>query len=123
MHSLPTVTLLGVMSTSFGSAEETGDDFIDSFQLPVRFAGPYVEHTRRKTDVSRGLRNVLCVETWSRGKELGRGGFGTVYLETEGNGGVRAVKEVPKRTGRTKTMDHLREVLAMVHFSKVRSSK
>ena len=100
-------------------SETTGDDLIDSFQLHVRIEPSFVEHAYRFNDVSQGIRNAVCVERWSRNKELGRGGFGTVYLETEDKGSVRAVKEVPKYSGRAKTMDFLREVLAMAHFSKV----
>lgn len=103
----------------FGDTEQTGDDFIDSFQLPVRFTDSYVEHTRRITDIRRGIRNALQVEQWSRIKEIGRGGFGTVFLETDTCGFVRAVKEVPKYTGRARTMDYLREILAMAYFKKV----
>ncbi|KAL8969166.1 MAG: hypothetical protein Q9183_002124 [Haloplaca sp. 2 TL-2023] len=99
-------------------SEITGDDFIDSFQLPVRIEPSYVEHTYRFTDVARGIRNETRVERWSRRQELGRGGFGTVYMETEKKGSVRAVKELPKHAGRGKTMDFLPEVLAMAHFSK-----
>ncbi|KAL8867564.1 MAG: hypothetical protein Q9174_005583 [Haloplaca sp. 1 TL-2023] len=51
-------------------------------------------------------------------KSSGRGGFGIVYLETESKGSVRAVKELPKYSRRAKTIDFLREVLAMAHFSK-----
>ena len=108
-------------STPYNVLEETGDDFIDSFQLPVRFKEDCVEHTRRITDISRGVRNAIHVEQWRRKKELGRGGFGIVYLEsTKGGHQLRAVKEVPKYNGRTKTMNHLREVLAMAHFREVR---
>ena len=100
--------------------EETGDDFIDSFQLSVRFKEGCVEHTRRITDISQGIRNAILVEQWSRKKELGRGGFAVVYLESRMTGSqLRAVKEVPKYTGRTKTIDYLREVLAMAHFKEV----
>ena len=107
-------------SDRFPIAEDTGDDFIDYFQSPVRFTNSYTEHPCRVTDVSRGIRNVIHVQRWSRQKELGRGGFGTVYLESERGGLLRAVKEVPKRSGRTVTMDYLREILTMAHFSKVR---
>ena len=106
-------------SGPFEPPEDTGDDFIDSFQLPVRFVDAHTEHGRRITDVRRGIRNATIVERWSRVKVLGRGDFGTVHLESDHHGRVRAVKEVPKRTGRTRTIDYLREVLAMAHFSKV----
>ena len=100
--------------------EGTGDDFIDSFRLPVHFKEGCVEHIRRLTNISQGIRNALHIEQWVREKEIGRGGFGTVYLESNKTGPqLRAVKEVPKHTGRTKSMDHLREILAMAHFKEV----
>ena len=103
----------------FGGTESTGDDFIDSFQLPVRFATAHVEHERKITDFSRGIRNAIDVQRWQRAGEINRGGFGIVYLEKETSGKVRAVKEVPKQTGKIRTMDHLKEVLAMAHFKRV----
>lgn len=104
-----------------GYYNETGDDFIDSYQLRALFTGPFVEHHSRISDVSRGIRNQLEIKQWRRVREIGRGGFGTVHLETERGGAVRAVKEIPKYTHKTRTMDHLREILAMAHFSAVRS--
>ncbi|KAI4157160.1 MAG: hypothetical protein LQ342_008507, partial [Letrouitia transgressa] len=109
------------MSTSLDPESDsvipTGDDFIDSFQLPVRFKESCIEHPYRITNISQGIRNAIYVEQWSREKELGRGGFGIVYLESrKADPQLRAVKEVPKHTGRTKTMELLREVLAMAHF-------
>ena len=106
-------------SDRFPISEDTGDDLIDYFQSPVRFIDSYTEHPCRVTDISRGIRNAIHVQRWSRQKELGRGGFGTVYLESEKGGRLRAVKEVPKQSGRTVTMDYLREILTMAHFSKV----
>ncbi|KAI4140989.1 MAG: hypothetical protein L6R39_005558 [Caloplaca ligustica] len=105
-------------SSPYGDIEETGDDIIDFFQLPVQFTHSYVEHTRRITDPRRLIRNDIHVERWSREKEIGRGGFGTVYLESERGGGERAVKQLSKKTGRARPMDCLREILAMAHCSK-----
>ena len=106
----------------FPISEDTGDDLIDYFQSHVRFTSSYTEHPHRVTDVSRGIRNAIHVQQWSRQKELGRGGFGIVYLESEKSGRLRAVKQVPKKTGPTMTMDYLREILAMARCSKVRLS-
>lgn len=62
----------------------------------------------------------MKVERWKRRKEIGRGGFGIVYLEEDGTGKCRAVKEVPKMMGRESTIDPLREITAMASFSKIR---
>lgn len=85
----------------------------------MRFTDSYVEHTRRITDTRRGIRNAVRVDQWTNDQELGRGGFGTVFLQREKSGLFRAVKQIPKHTGRTRTID-LREVLAMANLSKVR---
>lgn len=102
----------------FVHSEDTGDDYIDSFQLPVQFTKLYTEHSRRVANVSRGIRNAVHIQSWSRVKELGRGGFGTVYLETEKDGFARAVKAVQKETGHTRTLHYIHKILAMAHFGK-----
>lgn len=100
--------------------EETADDFVDSFKIQARWSDIGVEHSRRVTDSRRGIRNALHVEKWRRVRELGRGGFGNVYLEEQvDQGRLRAVKEVPKNAGQKRTLDPLHEVLAMAHFSQV----
>lgn len=98
----------------------TGNDFLDSFQLNVAFTESHVEQLRLYCDRERGLRNLVEVKQWKRIKELGRGGFGVVYLEEDSSGKQRAVKEVPKSMGKQKVIDPLREIIAMASFSKVR---
>ena len=57
------------------------------------------------------------VETWHRVQELGRGGFGIVFLERSAGGEQRAVKEIPKDKSR---IDYKRELMAMAVLAKVR---
>ena len=108
----------GSRSNLLGAVTETGDDFLDSKQLRAYFPRPMlVEHHSTFSDPARGIRNKRRVEKWQRKKELGRGAFGTVYLEAESKGAVRAVKEIPQRAGGLKTVHHLREILAMAKLS------
>ena len=48
------------------------------------------------SDASQGRRRLKVVEKWYRDRELGRGGFGTVFLERSGKGECRAVKVIAK---------------------------
>lgn len=61
-----------------------------------------------------GRRNVSTTQCWKRGRKLGQGGFGTVYLERcEAEGKVRAVKQLAKAGG----LDLNRELEAAALFS------
>ena len=64
-----------------------------------------------------GKRDLKEEQQWQRKEQLGRGGFGYVYLEqcTLGSsvGQVRAVKEIRKR----KDVDYMRELEALATFS------
>lgn len=94
-------------------------DLIDRYRLPTTFRKEAIEHRRLVSDRARGLRRVTEIKKWSRVRELGHGGFGTVYLEKELHGALRAVKEIRKPTHGARTMDYLRELLAMAYFSMV----
>lgn len=109
----------GRTGPSSDDVRNNGDNLIDSFQWPAKFNDSSVEHARRVTDRRAGIRNGLRVERWSREGELGRGGFGTVYLERESGGAERAVKQVKKQIGKGRTMAYLKEVLAMAALTKV----
>lgn len=56
-------------------------------------------------------------------REIGRGGFGTVFLEKETEGQLRAVKIVQRRSNKEKIIEYLREVLAMANLSRVRHGR
>jgi hypothetical protein len=68
------------------------DIIIGYHKLDTRFLNGHVEQTTLHSDASRGIRQVEAVETWYRGPVLGRGSFGTVFLETSEGGKLRAVK-------------------------------
>lgn len=106
-----------------GPSLRTGNDLLDFWQLRAHFVGPFVEHRRYISDASRGIRKQLEFKQWRRGRELGRGAFGTVFLEKEREGELRAVKELQKSTYKEKAIDYLREILAMANMSKVSTRK
>jgi hypothetical protein len=85
-------------------------------KLKTRFLGDRVQHTTFHSDASQGARQVSVVKNWRRGRELGRGSFGTVFLETSESGESRAVKQIAKHG----KIDYNRELMAMAVLRKVR---
>ena len=55
---------------------------------------------------------------WNRGRELGRGAFGTVFLERSEKGECRAVKVIAN--DKDSRIDYRRELMAMAILAKVR---
>jgi hypothetical protein len=106
-------------SPLLGQREDTCDPLLDFWQLRAYFTGPYVEHHRFFSDPSRGIRQQHEVKQWQRLRKLGQGAWGKVYLQSEREGAVRAVKKLKKDLYKEKTMDYLREILAMAEVSKV----
>jgi hypothetical protein len=105
----------------------TGDDFLDFWQYRAHFevaeGATCTEHHRLISDSSRRIRNQLEIKRWKRVREIGRGGFGTVFLEKETEGQLRAVKIVQRRSNKEKIIEYLREVLAMANLSRVRHGR
>ena len=65
-------------------------------------------------------RRVRVEERWVREGRLGRGAYGTVYMERCGRGPqsrVRAVKEINKSVVAGEQIDHTRELGAIAKFS------
>ncbi|MCJ1455460.1 hypothetical protein MMC28_005815 [Mycoblastus sanguinarius] len=91
-------------------------DLIDHYKLKVNF---HADHTRHISY----SRKRKAERQWYRVKSLGRGGYGTVWLEREREtSSERAVKEVPKRTNTGPRIDYARELLAMAKFSRFQDS-
>ena len=98
----------------------TSFDFaIGYHKLDTEFFSDHVRHTTFHSDVSRGRRRVAVVKKWHRGREIGRGSFGTVFLETSENGELRAVKDIAKNKNSTIVIDYRRELMAMAILAKV----
>lgn len=76
----------------------------------------YCKHTitrKSETGPSATIEEEVT-EEWSRGKFLGRGAFGAVWLEKEEKGALRAVKQISKVDIR-----NTRELLALIKLNAV----
>ena len=89
-------------------------------KLETKFLNNHVQHTMFHPDASQGARLVKVVETWHRGRELGRGSSGTVFLERSEKGEPRAVKDIAKDKNSRIKVDYRRELEAMAVLGKVR---
>ena len=96
------------------------DLVIDYHKLDTKFLADHVQHTTFRSDASQGRRRVKVVKKWYRDRELGRGSFGTVFLERSEKGEYRAVKEIAKDKNSTIKIDYKRELTAMAILTKVR---
>ena len=95
-------------------------DLIDFFALKdTEFYPDFVSHTVTKSPRIRGEQEITTVEQWHRLKELGYGYFGTVWLEQEHSGELRAVKELRKQRQASQSSHYLRELLALASFTRV----
>ena len=89
-------------------------------KLDTKFFAGHVQHTTFHSDAAKGRRRVKEVKSWYRDREIGRGSFGTVFLERSERGEYRAVKEIAKDKGSRVKIDHRRELMAMAILGKVR---
>jgi hypothetical protein len=95
---------------------DVSSDLIEHFKLETQFLPEYVEH--HLSDPVHGNAS----QRWSRERILGQGGFGTVWLEEEKSGKLRAVKEVSKYAMEKSSVDYQKELIALAKLSKVRFS-
>ena len=98
---------------------------VDYHKLDTKFFADHVQHTTFRSDASQGRRRVKVVKKWYRDRELGRGSFGTVFLERSEKersekGEYRAVKEIAKDKNSRIMIDYKRELTAMAMLTKVR---
>ena len=93
---------------------------IDYHKLDTKFFAGHVQHTTFHSDAAKGKRRVKEVKSWYRNREIGRGSFGTVFLERSERGEYRAVKEIAKDKGSRIKIDYRRELMAMAILGKVR---
>jgi hypothetical protein len=59
---------------------------LDHLKLEAQFFADYVLHTEYISDAAKGLRKVKVEKKWFKEWQLGEGGFGSVYLETQRDG-------------------------------------
>ena len=96
---------------------------ISYHKLETKFFDNRVQHTTFHSDASRGERLVKVVRTWHRGRELGRGSSGTVFLERSEKGEPRAVKDIAKDKNSKIKINYKRELMAMAVLARVRDTK
>ena len=92
---------------------------IGSHKLETKFFDKHVQHITFHPDASRGEHLVEVVRTWHRGREIGRGGSGTVFLERSEKGELRAVKDIAKDKNSKIKINYQRELMAMAILAKV----
>lgn len=100
-------------------------DLVRDSRLETAFFGNTTQHVFYISDPARGRRRQRIEETWQKERRLGRGGFGTVWLERRIQGSnasraeVRAVKEIQKPVGSDDdaVIDYTCELEAVAKFS------
>ena len=97
-------------------------DLIDFFKLDAAFDAITASTCEkvRVSDRTQRKRQVVVVKEWKRIKRIGRGAFGTVWVEHDQEGNTRVVKEVVKETSSMSVkVDYKRELSALGRLSKV----
>jgi serine/threonine protein kinase len=103
-------------------------DLVRDSKLETKFGLGYTQHIYHVSGDNPRQRKMRIEERWERGRNLGTGSFGTVWLEklvTEnGEKKYRALKEIRKGVQLPKAIDYRRELEAIAKFShqKVRES-
>lgn len=96
-------------------------DLVKDSRLETRFYKSYTKHRFYESDLARVERAVVREEYWKRGKYLGSGAYGRVWLEHcvrgSKNQDVRAVKEIRKLEDCNKACNFDRELEAIAKFS------
>jgi hypothetical protein len=95
-------------------------DLVDHFRLETHFLPDHTLHVISTSNTGYGRRKVRVEKRWARGKRIGRGTFGDVWLETGTDGDKRAVKAIEKQITSRYKIDYMKELLAMAKLSKVR---
>ena len=102
-------------------------DLIDYFKLDVIFDPTDSKTTIETTETSdraQGRRQVRVIKRWKQIKNIGRGSFGKVWVESDQGDPTnrRAVKEISKDGGTNTSalvVDYTRELVALGRLSKV----
>ncbi|KAJ5415000.1 hypothetical protein N7509_000098 [Penicillium cosmopolitanum] len=96
-------------------------DLVNDSKLPVQFFAERTHHVVFESDARQKVRRQRKEEIWGRVKHLRKGGFGSVWLEqcltTDSQPKSHAVKEIPKVTPFSQTIDYKRELETITKFS------
>ena len=99
-------------------------DLVQLSKLDTQFSSEpeYTQHIQYVSGRTPRERRVRKEERWKREREIGRGSFGTVWLERciygDSKGKIRAVKKVQK----SESSNYYRELEAIALFSHSRAS-
>lgn len=94
-------------------------DLVEAHKLLTKFDGLVIQHEYSVQVPDKPWKKRQSIERWTRKREIGRGGFSTVWLEENTVGSVRAVKLVHKSFTQGQGVDYLRELSALAWFSRV----
>lgn len=95
-------------------------DLVRDSWIETEFERDFFRHFICEEGRSPRERSIRREERWVREGELGRGSYGTVYLERCSYGGppkLRAVKELKKFVVRDQELDYMTELEAIAKFS------
>ena len=96
-------------------------DIVADAKIETEISHDGVKHIFHRSGSTAGERYVRREECWTRQQFLGKGAYGTVYLETcKTEGGCkkfRAVKEVRKSVHANEELDYMMELEAIYKFS------
>jgi len=97
---------------------ELVSDLVADSKLDTIFKKGFTIHHVQTPDTTPLLGRNRKKQKWERSKELGRGSFGTVWLQKlvgggDSDAGERAVKQIEKRS----TIDYSHELDAIAKFS------
>jgi|SRR5579871_6579954 len=101
-------------------------DLVRDSQLDVELRDGYTVHVYFESSLSSRQRAIRREEIWKQDKQIGGGGFGSVWLEkcTSGKqeGAVRAVKKIAVRQINRDAV-YIRELEAITKFSHPKVSR
>jgi len=96
-------------------------DLVRDSRLETQFHSERTEHIYYESGLTARQRTVRREECWKLERFIGRGSYGTVWLEqcVEGEREIklRAVKQIPKARQSPKPIDYTRELEAIAKFS------
>ncbi|KAI1861560.1 hypothetical protein JX265_009527 [Neoarthrinium moseri] len=95
-------------------------DLVRDSKIETEFLDSCIQHVFYETGPSARERRVRKEERWVRREFIGRGAYGSVYLEqskVDSSYKLRAVKEIKKSVAPGEEVDYIRELEAVAKFS------
>lgn len=99
-------------------------DLVEESKLATTVRSGITRHVIETSsrDHRHGPRKIRKEQRWQRDAVIGRGTFGVVWKERlvrgESDVDERAVKMIPKRSGKSTAVDYTRELIAIAKFSR-----